>query len=524
MKQYVFTILFTATVTFVLAWVVWRLSTKYKLYPGIRERDVHKTPTPRLGGIAMFLGVVAAVLVSSQNDFFAIFWVDPQPILAILLATLIIVLVGVADDLWDLDWTVKLGAQFLAAGIIAWVGKLQILSLPIGGLMVGSSWVSFVLTVFAIVIVMNAVNFIDGLDGLVAGVCLIANAVFFAYSYLLLRDFTTNNFSLATFIAAVLIGSCAGFLPLNWSPAKLFMGDAGALMLGLLMACSAIAITGQLDPAVLDPNDFGRSQLLGAFIPILLPVVVVLLPLLDFGMAVIRRMRAGKSPFAPDRKHLHHRMLDMGHTDRDAVLVFYAWTAIVGLGVLLMYIGTTAGWPGLYLPGIVYLLIGLAACLVVTLPPARRATAPHRVGARHMSPNPVSSTPILRTTLVWSAGVTAVLAVAAAVIGFLVAGTTGLVERAARRADRRGVPRDHGAQHPDRQSLVRRRPLRADLLRDRARRLDPQVRRLHRRAAAPARSALARSDGVLRRRGGQRARFPGGRRRRAHPHAGAARG
>jgi UDP-GlcNAc:undecaprenyl-phosphate GlcNAc-1-phosphate transferase len=145
-------------------------------------------------------------------------------------------------------------------------------------------------------------------------------------------------------------------------------------MLGLLMACSAIAITGQLDPAVLDPNDFGRSQLLGAFIPILLPVVVVLLPLLDFGMAVIRRMRAGKSPFAPDRKHLHHRMLDMGHTDRDAVLVFYAWTAIVGLGVLLMYIGTTAGWPGLYLPGVVYLLIGLAACLVVTLPPARRAT------------------------------------------------------------------------------------------------------------------------------------------------------
>jgi len=373
-KQYVFTILFTATVTFVLAWVVWRLSTKYKLYPGIRERDVHKTPTPRLGGIAMFLGVVAAAVVSAQNDFFAIFWVDPQPILAILLATLIIVLVGVADDLWDLDWTVKLGAQFLAAGIIAWVGKLQILSLPIGGLMVGSSWVSFVLTVFAIVVVMNAVNFIDGLDGLVAGVCLIANAVFFAYSYLLLRDFTTNNFSLATFIAAVLIGSCAGFLPLNWSPAKLFMGDAGALMLGLLMACSAIAITGQLDPAVLDPNDFGRSQLLGAFIPILLPIVVVLLPLLDFGMAVIRRMRAGKSPFAPDRKHLHHRMLDMGHTDRDAVLVFYAWTAIVGLGVLLMYIGTTAGWPGLYLPGIVYLLIGLAACLVVTLPPARRAT------------------------------------------------------------------------------------------------------------------------------------------------------
>ncbi len=97
----------------------------------------------------------------------------------------------------------------------------------------------------------------------------------------------------------MLIGACVGFLPLNWSPAKLFMGDSGALMLGLLMACSAIAITGQLEPAVLDPAEFGRSQLLGAFIPILLPIVVVLLPLLDFGLAVIRRMSAGKSPFSP---------------------------------------------------------------------------------------------------------------------------------------------------------------------------------------------------------------------------------
>ena len=237
MKQYIFTILFTAAVTLSLSWVVWRLSLKYKLYPGIRERDVHKTPTPRLGGVAMFLGVVAAFAVSSQHPYFAIFWVNPAPVYAILAATLLIVVVGVADDLWDLDWMIKLGAQFLAAGIIAWFGQLQIFSLPIGGLIVGSSWVSFTLTVFSIVVVMNAVNFIDGLDGLVAGVCLIANGVFFAYSYILVRDTGSSTyFNLASFIAAVLIGACIGFLPLNWSPAKLFMGDAGALMLGLLMA------------------------------------------------------------------------------------------------------------------------------------------------------------------------------------------------------------------------------------------------------------------------------------------------
>jgi len=380
-KQYVFTILFTATVTFGLAWAVWRLSLKYKLYPGIRERDVHKTPTPRLGGVAMFLGVVAAFAISAQHPFFSIVWSNPASVWAILGATLLIVLVGVADDLWDLDWMIKLGAQFLAAGIIAWFGELQIYSLPIGGMSVGSSWVSFTLTVFSIVVVMNAVNFIDGLDGLVAGVCLIANSVFFAYSYLLVRDTGESSyFNLASFIAAVLIGACIGFLPLNWSPAKLFMGDSGALMLGLLMACSAIAITGNINPAIVGDNDeFGRSQLLGAFIPILLPVVIVLLPLLDFGLAVIRRMSAGKSPFSPDRKHLHHRMLDMGHSDRDAVLIFYAWTAIVSLAFLLMYIGTQEEWPGDYLLGVAFGIVGVAACLVVTLLPSRRSAAPDPV-------------------------------------------------------------------------------------------------------------------------------------------------
>lgn len=373
MKQYVFTVLFTATVTFVLTWVVWRLSLRFKLYPGIRERDVHKTPTPRLGGVAMFLGVVAALLVSSQNPFFAIVWLEPRTVIAILVATALIVVVGVADDLFDLDWMVKLGAQFVAAGIIAWFGGLQIYTLPIGDLIIGSGWQSFLLTVLSIVIVMNAVNFIDGLDGLVAGVCLIANVVFFAYSYLLARDTGQNTyFNLATLIAAILIGACIGFLPLNWSPAKLFMGDSGALMLGLLMACSAISITGQLSPELLDPERFGRSQLLGAFIPIILPIVVVLLPLLDFGLAVIRRMRAGKSPFSPDRKHLHHRMLDMGHSDRDAVLIFYSWTAVVSLAVLLMYVGTQEEWPGDYLLGVALGAVGVVACLVVTLLPARQ--------------------------------------------------------------------------------------------------------------------------------------------------------
>lgn len=395
MRQYVFTMILTAALTLCLAWGVWRLSLRFKLYPGIRDRDVHTVPTPRLGGLAMFIAIVVAMLVSSANPFFGIIWADPRVMWSIMGAAALIVIVGVADDLWDLDWMIKLAAQFLAAGIIAVGGGLQIYALPLGDLTVWSSWVSITLTMFSIVVVMNAVNFIDGLDGLVAGVCLIANTVFFVYSYVLVRDSGASTyFNLATFLAVVLVGACAGFLPMNWNGAKMFMGDAGALLVGLLMATSAVSITGQLDPAMLDPDRIGRSQLIGAFLPILLPIVVVMLPLLDFGLAVIRRLRAGKSPFSADRKHLHHRMLDMGHSDRDAVLIFYAWTAVVGLAVLLMYLGSREDWPGEYLLGVAFGAVGIVACLVVTLLPSRGRTRPAAADpASAHPPVPSATTP-----------------------------------------------------------------------------------------------------------------------------------
>lgn len=372
MKQYVFVIILTAAMTLALSWGVWQLSLRYKLYPGIRERDVHKTPTPRLGGVAMFLAFALIVAVSAAVPFFEKVWAQPQVPLSVLAASALIVVIGVADDVWDLDWMIKLGGQFVAAGIIAIWGGLQILWLPFGGYTVMSSWTSIALTMFAIVLVMNAINFVDGLDGLVAGVCLIANGIFFTYSYFVLRDMQASSYSsLATFLAAAVIGMCTGFLPLNWRPAKLFMGDSGALLLGLLMATSAIAFTSQLEPAMLDNDVLGQSQALGGFMPIVLPIVVVLFPLLDLGLAVLRRMGAGRSPFSPDRKHLHHRMLDLGHSHRDAVLVFYAWTAIIGIAFLLTYVAVREGWPGGYWLGIAFGLVGIVACLVVTLVPSR---------------------------------------------------------------------------------------------------------------------------------------------------------
>jgi UDP-GlcNAc:undecaprenyl-phosphate GlcNAc-1-phosphate transferase len=357
--------LLAAGITFGLSILIQRLGMKYRLYPAIRERDVHKRPTPRLGGVAMFIGIVITFAVASQLAQFHLIFARPGPIFAILGAAFIIVVVGVADDLWDLDWTLKLAAQIIAAGLLAWQG-VQLTSIPIpGGVALLSSYSGLIITVFAIVLVMNAINFIDGLDGLVAGVVIIASSVFFVYSYILANQIAqTEYFNLASLITAVLIGACVGFLPLNWHPAKLFMGDAGSMLVGLLMATSAISVTGQVDVTKVE---FAR-QLVPAFIPILLPVAILVVPLLDFCLAVLRRLRAGKSPFSADRKHLHHRLLDMGHSDVHAVLIFYGWTSVVAIGSLLFLFVPTA-------IALTFIAGGLLVCTVVTLAPLTKRKA-----------------------------------------------------------------------------------------------------------------------------------------------------
>ena len=355
----------SAIVTFVLSIAIARIGMKYRLYPEIRERDVHKRPTPRLGGIAMFLGILTAFGVASQLPQFYLIFAKPGPIFAILGSALIIVLIGVADDIWDLDWTTKLVGQILAAGLLAWQG-VQLTTLPIpGGIIVLSSYQGLIVTIFAIVLVMNAINFIDGLDGLVAGVAIIANTAFLIYCYILITRISASEyFNLALLISVVLIGACVGFLPLNWHPAKLFMGDAGALLVGLMMATAAISVTGQVDIAALQY----AKQLIPAFIPILLPLAILLIPLLDFSLAVIRRVRAGKSPFSADRKHLHHRLLDMGHSDIHAVLIFYSWTTVVSVGCLL-FLFFDAVWA------VTFVAVGLVICTVFTLLPVTRRKA-----------------------------------------------------------------------------------------------------------------------------------------------------
>ena len=362
MRFYLLIALIAGVVSFGASYAVYRLSKRYKLYPGIRERDVHTNPTPRLGGIGIVIGVAIALAVASQISWFEGVYADPFPVIAILLAATVMLAVGVVDDLYDLNWMTKLAGQLLIAGFLAW-SSVQIVSLPIGldnGISVPSPTGSLLVTVLAVVLVMNAVNFIDGLDGLVAGVTLISGGVFFVYSYILAIDTSQTAFNLASMIMAVLLGAVAGFLPFNWHPAKMFMGDGGALVVGMLMAASTITVTGQINP-----DSIGRSQLLPAFIPLLLPFAVLFVPLLDFGLAVLRRLRAGKSPFSADRMHLHHRLLDMGHSHLHAVLILYGWTAVAAFGALLF----------LFVPwwwALAAIATGLVLCAAITLAPLSR--------------------------------------------------------------------------------------------------------------------------------------------------------
>ena len=176
----------------------------------------------------------------------------------------------------------------------------------------------------------NAVNFVDGLDGLAAGIVAIGGIAFGIYSYILART-SPSYASMATLLDIAMVGICVGFLLHNWHPAKLFMGDSGSMLLGYLITCASIVMTGRLDPATVSTSIY-----LPAFMPVLLPILVLFLPVLDMMMAIVRRLRKGQSPMHPDRMHLHHRMLRIGHSVRGAVLILWGWAALIAFGSIML--------------------------------------------------------------------------------------------------------------------------------------------------------------------------------------------
>ncbi|PZR52054.1 undecaprenyl/decaprenyl-phosphate alpha-N-acetylglucosaminyl 1-phosphate transferase [Xylanimonas oleitrophica] len=328
MRVYLLLMLVAAAVTYLSTPAARWLARRTHAISAVRERDVHTLPTPRLGGMAILLGIVVAVLVASRMPFLEGVFTKPD-VWGIVGGAVIVALLGWADDVWDLDWMTKLAGQVLAAGFMAFM-HVQLTTWPIPGqLTVPGARMSLYVTIFVVVATMNAVNFVDGLDGLAAGIIAIGGSAFFLYTYALTRlDSPDNYSSLASLMVAVLVGACLGFLPHNFYPSHIFMGDSGSMVLGLVLAGATISVTGNLADVA------SPAQALPSYLPLLLPLAVVLLPLVDMGMAVVRRLVAGKSPFHPDRMHLHHRMLALGHSHRRAVVILYVWTAVFAFGAV----------------------------------------------------------------------------------------------------------------------------------------------------------------------------------------------
>lgn len=237
MREYLLTLCITAAVTYLLTGPVRKFAIVAGAMPEIRARDVHREPTPRLGGIAMFFGLCAGLLVADHltnlNEVFA----NSNEPRALLSGAALIWLIGVLDDKFEIDALIKLGGQMIAAGVMV-VQGLTILWLPIPGvgLVALTQWQGTLLTVALVVITINAVNFVDGLDGLAAGVVCIASAAFFLYAYRIWYSYGIEAAAPATLFAAILMGMCLGFLPHNMHPARIFMGDSGSMLIGLVLA------------------------------------------------------------------------------------------------------------------------------------------------------------------------------------------------------------------------------------------------------------------------------------------------
>jgi UDP-GlcNAc:undecaprenyl-phosphate GlcNAc-1-phosphate transferase len=374
-REYLLTLCVSAAVTYLLTGPVRKFAIAAGAMPEIRARDVHREPTPRLGGIAMFGGLCAGLLVAAHlNNLGNVFALSNEP-RALLSGAGLIWLLGVLDDKWGVDALIKLGVQMIAAGVMVLQG-LSILWLPVPG--VGTVALapiqSTLLTVALVVITINAVNFVDGLDGLAAGMVCIASIAFFMYAYRMWYGYGIEAAAPATLFSAILIGMCLGFLPHNIHPARIFMGDSGSMLIGLVLSCGAISITGQVDPeAITDLTGSTRETvhfMVPVYMPLLLPLTMIAIPAADLVLAVVRRTWKGQSPFAADRGHLHHRLLEIGHSHSRAVLIMYFWAALIAFASVAFSVNSSSLL-------IVLVIVALSAVgLVVLLLPRVRPRAP----------------------------------------------------------------------------------------------------------------------------------------------------
>lgn len=339
MREYLLVLFVAAGVTYVAASLARRYAFRFNAVALVRDRDVHTKPVPYFGGVAMLAGLVAALILATNLPWLGRFELVQRDAWAVFLGALVICVVGVVDDLFELGAAAKFSGEVLAAGIVVLNGvKFYWIPLP-DRIIALDNIAAIALAVFVILFCTNAVNFMDGLDGLAAGVVAIGAASYFLYAYLLSYEQDLVRATTSSLVTVALVGICLGFLPHNVHRARMFMGDSGALLLGFLLATSVISLTGQLDPSRLNA---GGGALFSAYLPLLLPFAVLALPFIDLVSAYVRRTLAGKLWFEADKQHLHHRMLQLGHSHRRAVGLLWLWAAVIAFGAV--GIGIVDGW------------------------------------------------------------------------------------------------------------------------------------------------------------------------------------
>ncbi|HEY2043712.1 MAG TPA: MraY family glycosyltransferase [Jatrophihabitans sp.] len=352
--------------TFLCTPIARQIATRWGAVAKPRDRDVHAVDTPRLGGVALLAGFAMAMLIAHALPSLRSTFSNGSEITGVLFGGLIVCVLGVLDDRYELDSLTKFAGQVTAAGVMSIVGGIQLLTIYVPWGNVGTIPLdrdtSVELTILLTVVTINAINFIDGLDGLAAGVTAIQGIAFFAYSYHLAQLNYLDVAAAPTLLCAGLVGACLGFLPHNFAPARVFMGDSGSMLVGLMLSAAAVTASSKADP-----QSFDFKSAVPLYLPLILPLFVLAFPLGDLLLAVIRRLRRGTSPFAPDKEHLHHRLMDLGHSHRRAVLLLYFWSAVLAFGAVAMAVSSG--------PWLVAAVVGglLAAGLLATAIPRLRS-------------------------------------------------------------------------------------------------------------------------------------------------------
>ncbi len=354
--DYLFIGIVAALVTFFATPMVTRRAHRLGWVVQPDERRVHKVPTPDVGGIAMFLGFVVALVLAWQMDRFSLVFDNNSEPFGVLLAAAIIFATGLIDDVRELSSPAKITGAVVAGLVLVWFGATMFyFRVPFLDVFVLSDdWIP-IITVLWLVGMTQAINLIDGLDGLAAGIVAIAAAAFFLYSRRLDDLGVLAQPNVGPLVAIIALGVCVGFLPHNFNPAKIFMGDSGALLLGLLMAVSTSVVGGRADP---NNEAYTPGQTYFFLAPLFIPLFILGVPILDTAFAIVRRAAKRQGVATADKGHLHHRLMEMGHGQRRSVLILWLWTTLLSGFVLypiftqartaLIPIGTAAIVLGLY--------------------------------------------------------------------------------------------------------------------------------------------------------------------------------